>query len=177
MKMIPMKCSVAATVMALGIASLAVRAAADGDHPGQPGHKPALASEKKSFGKAGDPKTISRTVTIEMNDTTHFNPAQLTIRQGDTVRFMVKNSGKLLHQIVIGTREELAEHEALMASFPGMVEHDDSHMAYVAPGKTEEIVWQFTKPGQFNYGCLIPGHFDTGMVGKIIVVAPKSSAR
>jgi uncharacterized cupredoxin-like copper-binding protein len=64
-----------------------------------------------------------------------------------------------------------------MASFPGMVEHADSHMVYVAPGKTEEIVWQFTTAGQFNYGCLIPGHFDTGMVGKIIVVAPKSSAK
>lgn len=177
MKMIPMKCLVVATVMVLGIASLAVRAAVDGDHAGKPGRKPALASEKKLSGQAGDPTTISRTVTIEMNDTTHFNPAKLTIRQNDTVRFMVKNSGKLLHQIVIGTRQELAEHEALMASFPGMVEHADSHMAYVAPGKTEEIVWQFTTPGQFNYGCLIPGHFDTGMVGKIFVVAPKSSAK
>lgn len=177
MNMIPMKCLVVATAIVLGLAAFAVLAAGDGDHPGKPGRAAAFASEKTSSGKAGDPKTVSRTITIEMNDTTHFNPAQLTIRQGDTVRFMVRNSGRLLHQIVIGTRQELAEHEALMASFPGMVEHDESHMAYVAPGETEEIVWQFPKPGQFNYGCLIPGHFETGMVGKIFVVAPKSSAK
>lgn len=42
-------------------------------------------------------------------------------------------------------------------------------MAHVAPGKTETIVWQFTKVGEFHYACLIPGHFEAGMIAKIIV--------
>jgi uncharacterized cupredoxin-like copper-binding protein len=55
-----------------------------------------------------------------------------------------------------------------MRKHPEM-EHDEPYMAHVAPGKTERIVWQFTKPGEYYYGCLIPGHFEAGMVGKVIV--------
>jgi uncharacterized cupredoxin-like copper-binding protein len=177
MKMIPMKCFVVATVMALGIASLAVRAAVDGDQPRKFDQEPKRMAEEKSFGKAGDPKKISRTVTIEMNDTMHFNPAKLTIEQGETIRFVVKNSGRLPHEMVIGTTQELEEHEQLMMSYPGMVEHEGSFMVHVHTGRTGEIVWQFNKVGEFNFGCVIPGHFKAGEIGKIFVVSPKSSAQ
>jgi len=43
-------------------------------------------------------------------------------------------------------------------------------MAHVAPGKTGEIVWTFNRAGEFDFACLIPGHYDAGMVGKIKVV-------
>ena len=52
--------------------------------------------------------------------------------------------------------------------FPDM-EHDEPCMAHVAPGKQGELVWQFTQPGEFYYGCLVPGHFEAGMVGKVRV--------
>ena len=79
-----------------------------------------------------------------------------------------KNSGKTIHEIVFGTMKELKEHAELMRKHPGM-EHDEPYMAHVAPGKSERIVWQFTKAGEFYYGCLIPGHFEAGMIGKVIV--------
>jgi uncharacterized cupredoxin-like copper-binding protein len=69
---------------------------------------------------------------------------------------------------VIGTMKELKAHADMMKKHPGMV-HDEPYMAHVKPGATEQMVWQFTKPGEFYYGCLVPGHFEAGMVGKITV--------
>jgi len=136
-------------------------------------HKPkdkpsAISSEEHPFGRQGDPNKITRTVKIDMADTMRYTPAQIVVKRGETIRFQVNNSGKVMHEIVFGTMEALKQHAELMRKHPGM-EHDEPYMAHVAPGKTERLVWQFTKPGAFNYGCLIPGHFEAGMVGKVIV--------
>ena len=121
------------------------------------------------FGRTGDPRKVTRTVRIDMADTMRFTPAELVVKQGDTVKFVVKNSGRQMHEMVLGSMKELKEHAELMRKHPGM-EHDEPYMAHVPPGKTTEIVWQFTKPGEFHYGCLIPGHLEAGMVGRIKVV-------
>ena len=92
----------------------------------------------------------------------------IVVNKGDTVRFVVRNDGKVMHEMVIGTMQELKEHAELMRKYPGM-EHDEPYMAHVAPGKTGEIVWQFTKAGEFHYACLLPGHMEAGMIAKIIV--------
>lgn len=142
---------------------------AHGDPHSQKTAKPvAQSSEEKTFGKAGDPKKVVRTVNVDMSDKMRFTPAALTIKQGETVKFLVKNSGKTMHEFVLGTLPELKEHSELMKKFPAM-EHDEPYMAHVAPGKTETIVWQFTRGGEFHFGCLLPGHFEAGMVGKINV--------
>jgi len=120
------------------------------------------------FGRTGDPKNVSRTVRVSMSDAMRFTPAEVVVERGETVKFVVANSGAVLHEMVLGTLAELEAHAALMKKFPGM-EHDDPFMAHVAPGKAGEIVWQFTKPGEFHFGCLVPGHFEAGMIGKVIV--------
>lgn len=125
-------------------------------------------NEEKAFGKAGDPKKVVRTVNVDMSDQMRFTPAALTIKAGETVKFVVKNSGKTMHEFVLGTLPELKAHAELMKKFPNM-EHDEPYMAHVLPGKTETIVWQFTKGGEFHFGCLLPGHFEAGMVGRINV--------
>ena len=124
--------------------------------------------EETEFGRAADPRTAKRTIRVEMGDKMRFTPALITVNQGETVKFIVKNSGKTMHEMVLGTMRKLKEHAELMKKHPGM-EHDEPYMAHVAPGKTETIVWQFTKPGEFHFGCLIPGHFEAGMVGQINV--------
>ena len=73
-----------------------------------------------------------------------------------------------MHEFVLGSMKDLKEHAAVMKKHPGM-EHDEPYMAHVAPGKTQSIIWQFTKLGEFNFGCLIPGHFEAGMIGKVTV--------
>jgi len=127
-----------------------------------------ISDESHAFGRQGDPKQATRTVKIAMRDTMRFSPAEITIRQGETVRFVVINDGKTMHEMVLGTMAQLKQHGALMKQFPGM-EHDAPYMAHVAPGTGQEMVWQFTEPGEFHFGCLIPGHFEAGMIGKITV--------
>jgi uncharacterized cupredoxin-like copper-binding protein len=138
-------------------------------------HKKAevISRQERSFGKQGDPKEAMKTVRVEMGDNMRFTPSSLNISQGETVRFVVTNRGLAMHEMVLGTMAELKEHGELMKRFPEM-EHDEPYMAHVAPGKTEVIVWKFTKAGQFNFGCLVPGHFESGMVGSIIVKEKKS---
>ncbi len=97
-----------------------------------------------------------------------FSPAEIRVARGERVRIVVRNSGKVLHEMVLGTREELERHAELMRKFPSM-EHDEPYMAHVNPGAAGEIAWEFTKTGEFLYGCLIPGHFEAGMMGRIIV--------
>ena len=130
----------------------------------------AISTEEQVFGREGDPKKASRTVSVDMSDKMRFSPAELTIKQGETVRFRVKNSGQVMHEMVLGTMDELKKHAEMMRKHPGM-EHDEPYMAHVGPGKTETMVWQFTKVGEFHYGCLVPGHFEAGMIGKVKVVS------
>ena len=125
-------------------------------------------AEETPFGRAADPKKAKRTIRVDMSDQMRFTPAELTVRQGDVIRFVVTNKGKTMHEMVLGTMDELKQHAEMMRKHPGM-EHDEPHMAHVSPGKTGEMGWQFTKAGEFYYGCLIPGHFEAGMVGTIIV--------
>jgi len=124
--------------------------------------------EDKAFGREGDPKRVSRTIKLAMSDQMRFTPAALTVRRGETVRLVVHNGGKQLHELVLGTSAELQAHAELMRKFPGM-EHDEPHMTHVQPGRDGSIVWQFTQAGEFSFACLIPGHFEAGMVGKVVV--------
>lgn len=127
-----------------------------------------ISIEEHAFGKQGDPKKVNRTITVDMTDNMRFAPGDITVKQGETVRFVVVNKGKIMHEIVIGTMKELKEHGEAMKKHPDM-EHDEPYMSHVSPGKKEDLVWQFTQPGEFYYACLIPGHFEAGMIGKITV--------
>jgi uncharacterized cupredoxin-like copper-binding protein len=125
--------------------------------------------EQQAWGIAGDADEVSQTVEIRMADTMRFTPDRLTVRIGETVRFVMYNEGKLMHELVIGTKTVLDKHAALMRKYPSM-EHDEPYMAHVAPGKHGEIVWTFNRAGDFDFGCLIAGHYESGMVGKVKVV-------
>jgi uncharacterized cupredoxin-like copper-binding protein len=121
-----------------------------------------------AYGRPGDPAKASRTVAIDMSDAMRFTPAVIRARKGETIRFALSNSGKLRHEMVLGSSRELKEHAALMRKFPEM-QHADPNRLSVDPGKTGELVWQFTRAGNFGFACLQPGHFEAGMRGKITV--------
>jgi uncharacterized cupredoxin-like copper-binding protein len=123
---------------------------------------------EKAFGRKGDPKKVSRTIELDMSDAMRFTPAELVVKQGETVRFRLKNSGSVMHEMVLGTMQELKEHAEMMKQHPGM-HHAEPSMVHVGPGKTGALVWQFTNAGEFHYACLFPGHFEAGMVGSIKV--------
>ncbi|MEW6693862.1 MAG: cupredoxin family protein [Pseudomonadota bacterium] len=128
----------------------------------------ALPPEQKPWGIAGDPARVTRTIEVRMSDDMRFTPDRITVREGETVRLRAVNRGRVLHELVIGTDAELAAHAELMKQHPDM-EHDEPYMAHVPPGRRGEIVWHFNRPGTFAFACLIPGHFDAGMRGTVIV--------
>ena len=124
--------------------------------------------EQKEWGIDGDARSVNSTVEIRKSDTMRFTPNRIEVKQGETKRFVHKNDGKIVHEFVIGTKKELEEHAALMQKFPNM-EHDEPYMAHVAPGKAGEVIWMFNRAGDFEFACLIPGHYQAGMVGKVKV--------
>ena len=124
--------------------------------------------EDTPFGRQGDPQKVTRTVRVGMSDKMRFDPGSIAVKKGETIRFVVANKGAVLHEMVLGTPQALKEHAAMMKKHPGM-EHEEPSMAHVKPGATGEIVWQFTRAGEFQFACLIPGHFEAGMVGKVVV--------
>ncbi len=131
-------------------------------------HHAQAVAEQKDWGIAGDPKKVTRTLQIRMNDDMRFAPKDIQIKLGETVRLVAVNSGKVLHEIVIGTPQELKAHAEMMKKHPGM-EHEEPYMAHVDPGQKGTIVWTFNRAGKFEFACLIPGHFEAGMVGRITV--------
>ncbi|WP_287876762.1 cupredoxin family protein [Acidovorax sp.] len=140
-------------------------------HENMPHHNASapVAKEQKDWGIAGDAQAVRRTITLRMNDDMRFTPSHIEVREGDTVRLRAENRGKVLHEIVLGTQAELAQHAQMMQKFPGM-EHDEPHMAHVGAGRRGDIVWHFNRPGSFDFACLIPGHYEAGMTGTITVL-------
>ena len=147
------------TALSVAITTSTVFAA--GNHAG--GH-----ADSDAIGKPGKATNAKRTVKVEMLDTMRFNPQSITVKQGETIKFIVKNPGKVKHEMVLGTEKELKEHAEVMKKNPEM-EHDDANQITVQPGKSGEIIWQFTKTGKVNFACLQPGHYDAGMAGTVTV--------
>jgi uncharacterized cupredoxin-like copper-binding protein len=131
--------------------------------------------EQKDWGVAGDAQAVNRTIEVSMGDSMRFSPDTIAVKQGEVVKFVIRNNGKLAHEMVVGTRKMLDEHAALMVKFPTM-EHEEPYMTHVAPGKTGVMIWNFNRAGDFDFGCLVPGHYPAGMTGKINVAAVAASA-
>jgi uncharacterized cupredoxin-like copper-binding protein len=124
------------------------------------------------IGEAGDPAKATRTVQVDMTDNMRFTPGSIDVKEGDTIRFVVKNSGRLKHEFVLGTDKALKDHYEVMKKFPEM-EHADPNQVTVQPGKTGETVWRFSRSGQVAFACLQPGHYDAGMKGVVKVAGGK----
>jgi uncharacterized cupredoxin-like copper-binding protein len=121
-----------------------------------------------AIGKPGDSSKVSRTVTLEVGDGLPFTPPTITVKRGETIRFIVKNSGNVKHEMVLGTESQLRElyHTRMQAPEKELVSPSG---ITVDAGKSGEIIWEFTKFGTVSFACLLPGHFDAGERGTVIV--------
>jgi uncharacterized cupredoxin-like copper-binding protein len=144
-------------------------ALASGAHSG--GHH----ADSNAIGQAGNSSKVTRTIQVDMSDKMRFTPASIKVKQGETIKFMVKNSGKIKHEMVLGTEKDLKDHYEVMKKNPEM-EHEDPNMVTVQAGKTAEMIWQFTKAGTVHFACLQPGHYDAGMKGALSVSAKSPQA-
>jgi uncharacterized cupredoxin-like copper-binding protein len=127
--------------------------------------------EGLSAGEPGNPKELSRIIQVTMEERDGkmlYVPAKVEIRKGETIKFVIYNNGELDHEFVLATTKENLKHAEAMEMNPEM-EHDDPNATRVAPKQTSEMIWKFTKAGQFEFACLIPGHRDAGMIGTVAV--------
>ena len=152
----------------ISIASFAAQAS--GKHGG--GH----ADDGPGIGQPGLAAKVSRTVTIDMQDNMRFVPATLRVKQGETVRLVVRNTGVVPHELVLGSIKDLQAHAKAMQKFPDM-EHEEPNILTVAPGAQGELVWHFTKAMTLDFACLRPGHYEAGMKGKIEVAKGKAPVK
>jgi uncharacterized cupredoxin-like copper-binding protein len=124
-----------------------------------------------SAGEPGDPKKPARTIKVKMleNDKKMlFQPARIEVRRGEQIRFILENDGTESHEFILATIKENQKHAELMKKFPEM-EHDDPNGKRLPMAGNGELLWKFTKRGEFEFACMIPGHYEAGMHGKIIV--------
>ena len=158
-------------VTAVSFSLLSMTASAQqAPHAHSGGHKHAESKEghASAMGQPGVAAKVTRTIEVNMNDAMRFTPSDIAVKKGETVKFIVKNAGKIKHEMVLGSNQELKEHAAMMQKFPEM-EHADANQISVDPGKTGQIIWKFSKAGTFDFACLQPGHFEAGMKGQVKV--------
>ncbi len=147
-------------ITTIGIALIALSAAPAMSHE-QHGH------ETYSAGEPGNAKKPSRTIEVTMSEM-EFTPSRIEVKRGEQIRFIVRNAGKEDHEFLLASTEDNLKHAEAMKKNPKM-EHDDPNGVRVAPKKSAEILWKFTRVGTFEYACLIPDHRDYGMTGRITV--------
>lgn len=174
----------------LASATLALASAAQAAD-GPPGHSHSHGSS--AIGEQAKATANTRTVQVTLIDNA-FEPESVKVKAGETVRFVITNTGQFLHEFNIGTAAMHAEHQKEMAmmmdhgmltstgvdqnrmkmdhsNMPGMqghsMKHDDPNSVLVAPGEKKELVWKFSKAADLEFACNIPGHYESGMVGKV----------
>jgi uncharacterized cupredoxin-like copper-binding protein len=122
-------------------------------------------------GEPGDPTEAARLVEIVMDEgpgRMTYAPDRIEVRKGEQIRFVLKNVGALRHEFLIDTFANNAKHKLEMEKTPDM-HHEEANGRHVEPKRTAELVWRFTKSGTFEIACLIPGHYEAGMKGVVVV--------
>ncbi len=149
-----------------------------------------FAASMNMIGEKGDPDKIDRTINIKMYDN-YYEPNTIKVKKGETIKFVVQNLGEMVHEYNIATKEmhinhqpemqKLVEHGILlvdkidmkkmkeMSKMDHSLSHSHSNSVMLEPKKTGEIIWKFSKNISLEMACNVPGHYETGMIGKIIV--------
>lgn len=130
-------------------------------------HDSAHGHANSAAGRPGNPKKIGRTIKITALDIKYDKP-EIQIKAGETIKFVVTNTGKLRHEFMIGDMEGQRQHAEMMKQMPDMV-HEDANTLTLEPGETKSLVWQFTKAGKLEVACHIPGHYEAGMKSRVVV--------
>jgi uncharacterized cupredoxin-like copper-binding protein len=160
---------------------------AAGDHAGGHGH-----GEAAVIGEPGEASEASRTIEITMHDN-YYEPETVSVAKSETVRFVVRNAGELVHDFTIGTgamhtahqaemmmmvehgalEADRINHEVMMMDMGNghTMEHNDPNSVLLEPGQTGEVIWQFSEAvADLKFACNVPGHYDAGMTGQIHLV-------
>ena len=116
---------------------------------------------------AASDQTAVHEVRVTMTDELRFEPDAVTVAAGETVRFVVHNTGASDHEFLIG--DEAAQDKFAAEMADGHDTHEGEAGIALGPGETGEFTYAFDEPGELLIGCHEPGHYDGGMVGRITV--------
>ena len=152
--------------------------------------KNVFAASMNMIGEKGDPNNIDRTIKIKMYDN-YYEPDIINVKKGETIKFIIQNLGEIVHEYNIATKEmhikhqpemqKLVDHGILLVDKIDMnkmkkmskkdhsLSHSHSNSVIIEPKKTGEMIWKFSKNLTLEMACNVPGHYETGMVGQIIV--------
>ena len=147
-----------------------------------------FASSMKMIGEKGNLSEVNRTIEIKMYDN-YYEPKEIKIKKGETIKFIVYNYGKLVHEFNIATKEmhlkhqpemmKMVEKEILLgdridikkmkklAKTDHSMSHSHSNSVLLEPGKSAELIWKFNTDADLEAACNVPGHYDSGMIAKI----------
>jgi len=153
----------AALFATLSLSSLSWGVGKDDGHHHDHGAQPASPA-----GEPGDPARARKVIAVKMLDSMRFEPSEIRVKSGQTVKFTVTNAGAIRHEFGIGTEEGQKAHAEMMLADPDM-KHEDGSVISVKPGETKELVWRFGKPGTYEAACQVPGHYPAGMMARIVV--------
>lgn len=163
----PVRAIVAGVLLvAVGVASAA------GEHEHEHGHGDDNGGgHSKPFGKPAPAQQADRTIRVTARDTMRFEPRRIRVDAGETIRFVVMNTGELRHSFTLGTPRGQEAHEREMQGMAvdRMATHMQGNPAgmVIPPGERDSLTWRFEGEGPVEFACHIPGHFGAGMIGRI----------
>ncbi|MGH8511059.1 MAG: cupredoxin domain-containing protein [Gammaproteobacteria bacterium] len=166
----------------VGLLAAQTVSGADPDHSGHGGHgathhghhASAHGAGNRAVGQPGHPDRVARSIVVIALDTMRYDPSEITVRPGETIRFEVKNDGKLRHEFMIGDAAEQRMHSEMMKRDPDMV-HNDANTLALEAGEGKTLVWQFGEAGELEIGCHVPGHYEAGMLARVRVIPSNNS--
>jgi uncharacterized cupredoxin-like copper-binding protein len=125
-----------------------------------------------AFGAPGMAKMASRTIKISMKDMA-YSLAELKVKEGETIRFIITNNDEADHEFTLGPKEMQAEHRMMMEKMMDEdmeMKHGDPNAVSIPEGQVKELVWKFGEPAHIEFACNIPGHYEAGMKGEIMIM-------
>ncbi len=133
------------------------------------GHEHKHAGGTTAYGQPGAESDVTRTIEVTALDSMRHEPSTITVRAGETVKFVVRNAGRMRHEFMLGDTKAQQEHAETMRAHPDTV-HEDPNAVTVEPAETKTLIWRFAAPGVVEGACHIPGHYEAGMFTRIHVM-------
>ena len=142
----------------------------------------------KAIGEKGKSLEVNRVIQINMYDN-YYKPNKIEVKKGETIKFVVKNQGELVHEFNIATKQMHLKHQPEMMMLvengiilidkidrqkmmemskknPSMA-HSHSNSVLLSPGESDILIWKFSNSAKLEVACNVPGHYKAGMIAKI----------
>ncbi len=114
----------------------------------------------------GGPAGPSKTLNVTMTDFA-FSPNAFAVPAGEQISLTVNNNGAVTHSFIIMKSGYHVTGHFTDADKPDIYWQEPQ----IAPGQSVKAVFAApAEPGEYQIVCGVAGHFEAGMVAKLMVV-------